>query len=84
MYGVQNASANLTATGNVIRNISGNSNGASVTMSGIIMGTGSTGVSTISQNTVHSLTQHRHRRRVRRALCGLDFALPATANIDRA
>jgi hypothetical protein len=55
MYGIQNANANLTATGNTIRNMIGNANGAVVVMSGIIM-SGSTGANTISQNTVHSLS----------------------------
>ncbi|MEK6299798.1 MAG: C25 family cysteine peptidase [Acidobacteriota bacterium] len=55
MYAIQNANANLTATGNTIRNMIGNANGAVVVMSGILV-TGSTGVNTISQNTVHSLS----------------------------
>jgi len=55
MYGIQVARPNLSATGNIIRNMSGNSNGAVVVMSGIVCSQ-STGVNLISQNTVHSLS----------------------------
>ncbi|MGB4844283.1 MAG: T9SS type A sorting domain-containing protein [Ferruginibacter sp.] len=55
MYGIQIASSNVSMTGNTIRNMSGNANGTSVIgMSGILT-TGSTGINTISQNTIHSL-----------------------------
>jgi hypothetical protein len=58
MYGIQVASANLSATGNTVRNMVGNSNGAALIISSGLLTSGSTGVNTISQNTIHSLSNN--------------------------
>jgi hypothetical protein len=59
MYGIQTSTAAVSITGNTIRNMVGNSNGGIVAMSGIAMtSTSTTAASTISQNTVHSLTDN--------------------------
>ena len=79
MYAIQCALPNLTATGNTIRNMNGNANGAVVTMSGIIT-SGSTGVNTISQNTVHSLTDTVTGGSAG-AIYAIDCGFPVTANV---
>jgi hypothetical protein len=71
---------NLTATGNLIRNISGNANAASVVMGGIIVQTAATGASTISQNTVHSLS-NTVTGGAAGAIYAIDLTFGATANI---
>ena len=60
MYGIQNVLPNLSATGNIIQNISGNSNFAStIVVSGMVLtGTGTAGPNTISQNVIHSLSNN--------------------------
>ena len=61
MYAIQNALANLSATGNIIQNISGNSNAANliVTSGMVLTGTGTAGgPNTISQNVIHSLSNN--------------------------
>ena len=56
MYGIQIGSANVIASGNIVRNMVGNSTTANgVVLSGILS-TASTGVNTISQNTIQSLS----------------------------
>ncbi|MGN6519130.1 MAG: beta strand repeat-containing protein, partial [Dokdonella sp.] len=58
MYGIQLGAANVIANGNVVSNMVANSttpNG--VVLSGILS-TGSTGANTISQNTIHSLSNN--------------------------
>jgi hypothetical protein len=79
MYGIQTLATTVNATGNTIRNFTGNANSAAVVMSGIIM-SGSTGANTISRNTVHSL----HNNVVggaAGAIYGIDCGFPATANL---
>ena len=60
MYAIQNSLANLSATGNTIRRISGNSNLAStiVTSGMVLTATGVVGPNMISQNVVHSLSNN--------------------------
>ncbi|MGI8820780.1 MAG: beta strand repeat-containing protein [Chthoniobacterales bacterium] len=58
MYGIQNGSANLNMSGNLIRNMVGNSITVNGVVSSGILTTGSASVSTISQNTVHSLSNN--------------------------
>src|SRR6476659_1247343 len=58
MYAIQTGGANMTATGNVIRNMTGNSNGASLIIGSGILSTASTGVNNFSQNTVYSLSNN--------------------------
>ena len=80
MYGIDNASANLTATGNVIRNISGNAQAAGfIGISGLILTAAPTGVSTISQNTIHSLSDNAGA--ANSAIYALYGNFPATANV---
>jgi hypothetical protein len=57
MYGIQFSLTAVNATGNIIRNITGNSNTASGVVGGGILVSSTTagGISTISQNTIHSL-----------------------------
>ncbi len=80
IYGIDNSSANLTCTGNLIRNISGNAQSAGfISISGIIITTAPTGVSTISQNVIHSLSDNAGT--VNGAIYALYGNLPATANV---
>ncbi len=80
IYGIDNASANLTCTGNLIRNISGNANAAGfISISGIIVSAVPTGVSTISQNTIHSLSDNATPNNG--AIYALYGNFPATANV---
>ena len=59
MFGIGNAAANLTCTGNVIRNMRGNAQATgALNMGGIVITAVPTGVSTISQNTIHSLNDN--------------------------
>ena len=60
MYAIQNGLANVVATGNIIQNISGNSNAAAliVTSGMVLTGTGTAGPNTISQNVIHSLSNN--------------------------
>jgi hypothetical protein len=58
MYGIQVGSANVAATGNIVRNMASNSTTANgVVLSGILT-TGSTGANTIARNTIHSLSNN--------------------------
>jgi hypothetical protein len=57
LYAIQVALPPVSMTGNVTRNLTGNSNGGVVVMSGIVVSNASSTIpSTISQNTVHSLS----------------------------
>jgi len=79
MYGIQTSLPNLTATGNIVRNMSGASNGAAlIVMSGIIT-SGSSGANTISQNTIHSLSNASGA--AANSIYGMSLSLPATANV---
>ena len=80
MYGIDNASSNLTCIGNTIRNISGNAQaGGFISISGIIVSAVPTGVSTISQNTIHSLSDNAGT--ANGAIYALYGNFPATANV---
>lgn len=80
MYGIQTSAHNGLVTGNTVRNISGNSNGAGLIVNcGIIVGSSSTGVNTIAQNVVHSMSNNSGA--ASNALRGIQCTLPATANI---
>jgi hypothetical protein len=79
MYGIQTALPTLSMTGNLIRNFSGNANGAVVTMSGLALSS-SAGASLISQNTVHSLSNTVTGGSAG-AVYAIDLTLPVTANI---
>ncbi len=79
MYGIQTWGPNVTMIGNTIRNMTGNSTGLNIIcMSGIIP-SGSTGVNTISQNTIHSL--HNNSGSISNSIYTLYPTFPATANI---
>ncbi len=80
MYGIDNASADLTCVGNVVRNISGNANAAGfISISGIIVSVAPTGVSTISQNMIYSLSDNSTPNNG--AIYALYGNFPATANV---
>ncbi|MEN3333049.1 MAG: trimeric autotransporter adhesin [Blastocatellia bacterium] len=79
MYGIQTALPNLTATGNIVRNMSGASNGASLIVGAGILTSGATGANTISQNTIHSLSNASGA--AANSIYGMSLSLPATANV---
>ena len=60
MYAISSGAGNVIATGNTIRNISGNSNVAiHIIVSGMLLtGTGTAGPNLISQNVIHSLSNN--------------------------
>ena len=80
MYGIQATTTNVNITGNTVRNLIGNSNGAVVTMSGITASSGSTGASTISQNTISGLT-NTSSGATTGAIYAMDLTLPTAANV---
>lgn len=81
LYGIQISLPPAILTGNVVRNMVGNGNAASVVMSGIIMASGtSAATSTISGNTVHSLS-NTVTGGSSGAVYAIDLALPNQANI---
>jgi hypothetical protein len=79
MSGIQNSSADMYANGNVVRNLSGNSNGAIVVMSGISNGPAGSGTSEISQNTIHSLNNSAGT--AAGSIYAMDLTLSANANV---
>jgi uncharacterized repeat protein (TIGR01451 family) len=80
IYGIDNASANCTCTGNTIRNITGNAQAAGfISMTGIIFSAIPTGVSVVSQNTIHSLSDNMGS--ANGAIYALYGNFPATANV---
>ena len=79
MSGIQNSSADMFANGNVVRNLSGNSNGAIVAMSGISNGPAGSGTSEISQNTIHSLNNSAGA--AAGSIYAMDLTLSANANV---
>lgn len=79
IYGIQTALPNISATGNTIRNFTGNSTGLNLIISGGILTSGSTGVNTISQNTIHSL--HNNSGAISNSIYGMSLAMPVAANI---
>lgn len=78
MFGIESTAANISATGNTIRNITGNTSWG-FGMYGIYL-YGSTGVNIVSQNTIHSIT-NTPIITSGVILGGMTFAFPATANI---
>ncbi len=78
MFGIQSTAANVSATGNIIRNITGNTSWG-FGMIGIYL-FGSTGVNLVSQNTVHSII-NTPIITSGVILAGMEFSFPATANI---
>ena len=82
MYGIVNGPTffpNLSATRNTISNMTGNSNAAGPVISSGILTTGSTGVNTISQNVVHSLSNNSGA--TTNAIYGIYCSFPSTANV---
>lgn len=79
MYGIQSALPNLTATGNVIRNFTGSSNGAALIIAAGILASGATGANTISQNTIHSLSNSSGA--AANSIYAMSLALPAATNL---
>lgn len=79
MYGIQTALPNLTATGNTVRNMSGASNGSALIVSAGLLASGATGANTISQNTIHSLSNASGA--AANSIYGMSLSLPATTNI---
>ena len=74
-------SGQMSATGNIIRNMTSNSNAAAtITMRGIALtGSQSPDVNTVSQNTVHSLINNAGTTAP--SIYAIDLAFPTTANI---
>ena len=58
MYAYPDRQRQHDATGNLVRNITGNSNVATTVVGSGILSTASTGVNTISQNTIYSLSNN--------------------------
>ena len=84
MYGIDNGgttnAANVTCTGNLVRNMVGNAQAAGfISMTGIINSPAQTGVDSFSQNTIHSLSDNAGT--VNGSIYALFFAFPATANV---
>ncbi|MEO6612517.1 MAG: PKD-like domain-containing protein [Chitinophagaceae bacterium] len=80
MYAIQaTGGPNLTVTNNVVRNMSGNANGAVVTMAGIVVSNAATGASTISSNTIHSLV-NTVTGGAAGAIYSMDLTFGSTAN----
>ncbi|MGQ0801774.1 MAG: S8 family serine peptidase [Pseudomarimonas sp.] len=72
--GIQTISASVSMSGNTIRNLTGNANGAAVVMQGISVGAGTaTQPSVISRNTIHSL-----RNTVTGGAAGAIYAIDVT------
>jgi hypothetical protein len=57
MYGIHTTRGKVSATGNIIQNMSGNSNGPSLVGGGLVLAATS-GPNTVSQNAVHSLSNN--------------------------
>ncbi|HEU0208320.1 MAG TPA: cadherin-like beta sandwich domain-containing protein, partial [Candidatus Udaeobacter sp.] len=80
VYGIQGAATNVNATGNLVRNLTSNSNGAGLIVTcGIITGSTSTGVNTTSQNTVYGLLNNSGA--ASNAVRGIQCTFPTAANI---
>ena len=75
-------SGNISATGNIIRNMVSNSNVAGqITMRGIVLaGSVTPGVNTVSQNTIHSLSNIVTGGGLT-AIYAMDLSFPDTANV---
>ncbi|MEP6787141.1 MAG: carboxypeptidase-like regulatory domain-containing protein, partial [Acidobacteriota bacterium] len=81
MYGIITSTAAATVTKNLVRNISGNSNGASLLIGAgiIVASTNTTNTSNISHNTVYGLSNASGS--ASNGLYGIQCNLPATANV---
>jgi uncharacterized repeat protein (TIGR01451 family) len=82
MYGIQTALPAISMTGNVVRNMVGNSNfPATVVQSGYVINvsTAATNTSLISRNTVHSLSNASGAAQT--SIYAMDLTLPATTNM---
>lgn len=83
MYGIQTALPAISMTGNVVRNMVGNSNfPATVVQSGYVINvsTAATNSTLISSNSVHSLTNSSGAAQT--SIYAMDLTLPATTNIS--
>jgi hypothetical protein len=76
MYGIHITRGRVSATGNVIQNLSGNSNGPSVIGGGLILGT-TLGPNTVSQNVVHSLSNNSGA--TTNSIIGISCTFPGTS-----
>jgi uncharacterized repeat protein (TIGR02543 family) len=84
MFGIQDTatttSANISATGNLVRNMSGNSTASgSIISSALIISPATAGANTISQNTIHSLFNASGA--VANSVYGMSFTFPSAANL---
>ena len=79
MYGIQTSLPSLTAIGNIVRNMSGASNGSALIVSAGILASGSTGANTISQNTIYALSNASGA--AANSVYGMSLSLPTAANI---
>jgi hypothetical protein len=79
VYGIQTALPNATITGNTIRNFTSASNGAALIISAGILTSGATGNNTISQNTIHSLSNASGA--AANSIYGMSLSLPSTTNL---
>jgi len=79
MYGIQVTNSNLSASNNLVRNMTGNSNGASLVINGGIIASASTGINNISQNIIHSLLNNSGA--ASNSIYAISLTLPSTANI---
>jgi hypothetical protein len=79
MYGIQVSAANGVITGNTVRNLTGNSNGAALVVGAGILTSGSTGANTISLNTIHSLSNASGA--ASNSLYAISCSLPIAASV---
>jgi hypothetical protein len=79
MYGIQVSTANGALNGNLVRNMTGNSNGAGLIVTAGVLASGSTGVNTYSLNVVHSLSNNSGAGS--NAIRGLQCGFAAAANV---
>jgi hypothetical protein len=86
MAGIESSVANVSANRNMVRNIRGNSTSAYARtqvvapLNGIVC-SGSNGSNTISQNTIHSLSNSGNTGAGQTAVLGISLSFPATANV---
>src|SRR4029077_15750858 len=80
VYGIQAAATSVSLTGNMVRNLTSNSNGAGLIVNcGIIFGSTSTLANTASQNQVHSLLNNSGA--ASNVVRGIQCTVPAAANV---
>jgi len=80
MYGIQCTSSSISATGNVIRNMTGNSTGLNlIVSSGMVLSNTNTIASLVSQNQVHSL--HNNSGAINNSIYGFSCSLGTAANV---